>query len=223
MEVTLIHLRLVLFVTIVATVLLSCAAQKTPEDIRIDALVDEIMNSGKQVYLAHNLWYEDPEIVEAINFKDLKFKLVAGTAVENLAPMFSNDNMFIRFNVCGEKQILRLCSNFRYQMNDLGELTYNELLTRTFTTKSFDELTAGLKSAEIDNILQGTIQRGMSKQALLISWGYPPRHYTKSLSDPQWTYWKKRVQREYVDFDENDRVLNSTWYGNGGNAVDVIE
>ena len=106
------YLQLVLFVTIVAAMLLSCAAQKTEEQIRIDALVDEIMNSGKQVYLAHNLWYEDPEIVEAINFKDLKFKLVAGTAVENLAPMFSNDNMFIRFNVCGEKQILRLCSNF---------------------------------------------------------------------------------------------------------------
>ncbi len=216
-------LQFLLFSMMFALILLSCAVQKTEEQIKMEALADEILYSGKQVYLAHNLWYENPDKIEAINFKTLPFKIEAGTPVKNVIITYYNNDPRIRFKVMGEVASYYILINLRYQKNDIKKLTYKELVARTFTTIPFDEFTSGLKQEEIDNIKHGTIQRGMSKKAVLMSWGYPPLHFTRKLDDSRWTYWKMRVQKEYVDFDKDDRVLNSSWYGNNGNANDIIK
>ncbi len=212
---------LLLFVVVI--VLFSCAAQKTAEQIRMEELADEILNSDKPVYLAHNLWFEDPMKIEMINFKLLPMSLRAGTPIQDVSTIYYNSSPRVRFSVVGDPQVYYLYINPRYQKNSFKNLTVKGLIARTFTTIPYREFTSGLKSEEMMNIEQGTIQKGMSKRAVLMSWGYPPLHYTKSCNENRWIYWKKRNKRDYVVFDEHDRIRDASWYGVGGNAVDVIE
>ncbi len=226
MEVTLIHLRLVLFVTIVAAVLLSCAAQKTEEQIRMEELADEILNSGKPVYMAHNLWFENPHRIESINFNGHPHRIAAGAEIETIRLAYkdpSASNKYIRFRIKGDDEDYRLVFQYKYQSNGQRKLTSEELVARTFTTMPFQQMTAGLMQDEIDNIRQGTIQKGMSKKAVLMSWGYPPLHYTRDLDETRWYYWKKRLVQDCVYFDENGRMVDASWFGTNGNENEIIE
>ncbi len=188
--------------------------------IFIVACEKTILYKGTQpIYLSHNLWFGNPEYIESINFKEQAAMLPAGTQVNEASVTIR----FISFNVDGISKKFNIFVNQKYQQGSLSKLNTEKLFNRTFSTSSFEELTAGLKPEEIENIKHGTIQKGMSKQAVIVSWGYPPLHKTPSLDESEWYYWRKRVVKIRVTFDKNDRVLNSTWYGNGGNAVDVIE
>ncbi len=217
-----------LILIIIVGSLIGCAHQKSQEQIHLEAEVDKLLTSGQSIYIAHTLWFENPDRVEAINFKGLPMKLDAGTEIDHIDLFLTNpqENIFyshIDITLLSRPEPIQLIINQRYQRNGSKKLDILALLTRTFTTQSFDELTKGLKPEEIKNIKRGTIQQGMSKKAVLMSWGYPPLHGTLNIDEDQWAYWKKRSQREFVDFDEYGKVFYSTWYGKGGNFVDIIE
>ena len=49
-----------------------------------------------------------------------------------------------------------------------------------------------LSPEEQDHIEKGTVGGGMTKEAVLMAYGYPPSHRTPSLSMDTWTYWTGR-------------------------------
>jgi hypothetical protein len=49
------------------------------------------------------------------------------------------------------------------------------------------------------------VDKGMTRDQVLMSLGYPPAHRTPSLDSPQWTYWQNRWQSFVVDF-SGDKV-----------------
>ena len=51
----------------------------------------------------------------------------------------------------------------------------------------------------------GQVDKGMTRDQVLMSLGYPPAHRTPVLDSPQWTYWQNRWQTFIVDFD-GDKV-----------------
>lgn len=51
-----------------------------------------------------------------------------------------------------------------------------------------------------ENILLGNIEVGMSKDAVIKAYGYPPRHQTPSLDGNQWRYWRNRFATSIVQF-----------------------
>lgn len=53
---------------------------------------------------------------------------------------------------------------------------------------------------EKDNIKMGEIAVGMSKAAVLMSYGYPPSHRTPSLESTKWIYWINRFVNRPVYF-----------------------
>lgn len=57
-----------------------------------------------------------------------------------------------------------------------------------------------------DAIKSGQIKVGMTKEEVLLAYGYPPVHKTPSLDDNQWTYWKNRWNRIVLDFEDNKLV-----------------
>ncbi len=176
-------------------------------------------------YLAYNLWFQYPNKIEAINFKGLSNMLPIGTPIQDIHTQYNKDigEYMIYFNAIEQDHKYRLFFNKKYQTTPERVLTNIELIERTFTTKTLEELTEGLKPEEIENIRNGTIQRGMSRRAVLLSWGYPPIHKNPDINAARLIYWKMRLQKLYVDFDENDRVRMATWYGLGGNEHDVIQ
>ncbi len=186
-----------------------------------------MVGDGDTLYLAHNLWYEYPEKIEALNCKGFEWKLPIGTPVRHVridsSTTFTNRWRYRTIITLQDGRTFLFAVNKAFQSNKQRKLSVREIVERTFTEKTVDELTAGLKEQEIYNIMRGTIQRGMSKRAVLLSWGYPPLHQTPELDHYRWIYWKSSMIRVFVEFDEQDRVKSSTWYGFGGNPDDAIE
>ncbi|SHE19834.1 hypothetical protein [methanotrophic endosymbiont of Bathymodiolus puteoserpentis (Logatchev)] len=61
------------------------------------------------------------------------------------------------------------------------------------------------KLQERGNIKRGTVEKGMSKNAVQVAIGYPPITRTPSLDANQWTYWTSRFDTFIVHF-ENGKV-----------------
>jgi hypothetical protein len=74
--------------------------------------------------------------------------------------------------------------------------------------KSFEELTAGMSQQEITAIKEGIIVDGMSKNAVLVAYGYPPEHRTGSLYSDRWIYWRNKFVTFSICFDKNDRTVS---------------
>ena len=56
-------------------------------------------------------------------------------------------------------------------------------------------------------IKSGIIEVGMSREAVLMAYGYPPTIRTPSLDTDRWTYWRNRWITQVADF-KDDKVSN---------------
>lgn len=56
------------------------------------------------------------------------------------------------------------------------------------------------------NIKNGTIEKGMSRTAVLAAYGYPPSHETPSLEDDKWTYWVESLRKPVNVYFRDERV-----------------
>ena len=54
-------------------------------------------------------------------------------------------------------------------------------------------------AAEKKAFTTGQIHKGMSKNAVLISRGYPPSHMTPTLDVDRWKYWNSRYDKKFVE------------------------
>jgi hypothetical protein len=59
-----------------------------------------------------------------------------------------------------------------------------------------------------DAINDGRVERGMTREQVIMALGYPPTHRTPSLSAPTWTYWYNRWVTYQVAFDDAGVVAN---------------
>lgn len=59
-----------------------------------------------------------------------------------------------------------------------------------------------------DAIRDGRVERGMTREQVLLSLGYPPTHRTASTSAGEWLYWYNRWLTYKVQFDDSGRVSN---------------
>jgi hypothetical protein len=57
-------------------------------------------------------------------------------------------------------------------------------------------------------IRDGRVERGMTREQVILSVGYPPTHRTPSMNTDQWTYWNSRFHTYRVVFDEAGKVVN---------------
>jgi outer membrane protein assembly factor BamE (lipoprotein component of BamABCDE complex) len=77
-----------------------------------------------------------------------------------------------------------------------------------FAESEYDEFNLKeLTAEEVKSIKQGILTVGMSKEAVLISYGTPPEHQTKNLSNERWYYWMDKHDKKLICFDENDRAV----------------
>ena len=77
-----------------------------------------------------------------------------------------------------------------------------------FTSKNFGQLTKDFNTSEIEAIKEGIIVIGMSKKAVLVSYGHPPEHKTQNLKNSSsWYYWMNRFRSKAISFDENGKTM----------------
>lgn len=78
------------------------------------------------------------------------------------------------------------------------------IFTRTFSPQKVD--LSPFSEMERNAIAAGEVKAGMSKKAVIVAIGYPPKHKTPSLQSNQWRYWRNRFGTFVVHF-ENDQVV----------------
>jgi hypothetical protein len=78
------------------------------------------------------------------------------------------------------------------------------IFTRTLAEKPVD--LAPYSVEERKAILAGEVVPGMSKNAVILALGYPPKHRTPSLQLDHWQYWRNRFKTFLVYF-ENGKVV----------------
>lgn len=153
-----------------------------------------------QKYLAHNVWIEQGEIWST--GYQVGRLIPAGTKVKNLRMGKKSG-----YPVVGFTRVDNSKDYFAYFNPDHHPgINVQDYMDRLFTSQSLEEMTRGMTSKEKKAIKAGDVVPGMSKEAVLVSWGYPPETGTTSLDSDVWKYWKNRFDTIEVSFNGDDKV-----------------
>ena len=153
--------------------------------------------SQTQLHTAYNIWWEHVTKVWSTNYKKGRI-LPAGTPVK----LVRRSNKTIKFTDLNTD----LTYTIVFVRNHHPGKSAGDIYDRMMTDKTFEELTAGFSELEIAAIKSGEVRQGMSKEAVLVSLGYPPESGTPSTKLDSWRYWWHRFDTFIVHFDDEDRV-----------------
>jgi SmpA/OmlA family protein len=144
-------------------------------------------------YACCNLHYEDGEASDANYW--VGSKIPAGTPVrlEDLKP----HSVLV---VAGESRI-----TLKHEYGTKQE-SFEEYLEKLFVPydpkRRMEQFPKEVRRA-IDS---GKVERGMTREQVLLSLGHPPTHRTPSLDALEWTYWYNRWVTYRVLFDQRGKV-----------------
>ena len=150
-------------------------------------------------YTAYTLWYENPKKMSSINHH-MGTMIPAGSEVIDV----SIHGKHIGFQLAGGGGAFSIQFIRKYHPG----VSIEEFKKRLFVSESLEERIKGFSEEEKTMIRKGMVEKGMSKEALLVSWGNPPEHQTPSTTANTWFYWRNRFMKQAVDFDQNGKVMN---------------
>ncbi|MBN1407100.1 MAG: hypothetical protein JW956_04900 [Calditrichaceae bacterium] len=198
------HFKTIMFSMIVLIFMLSSLMATAPVDE--GKKVYRVKNDGP-LYTAYNIWYElgKENALWCINYKRGEM-IPAGTEVTDVKIVEAESGRFLG----GEEKAISFRTvntgkeflvNFKPAFHP--DLTIDDYMDKMFTSKDFDELTEGMSQYEIDAIKEGKAKVRMSKESILVSFGYPPEHRTPDIEKNVWLYWMTRFETKDIHFDEN--------------------
>lgn len=170
---------------------------------------------GGTFYLQSNIWNEAGKDILSTNFhRGNIIPIGAEIIIDRMkrgAIIFTVNATKIQYNFVLAKKhskldIFELFARYFGKTNPLENSFYNSLSSR-----------------DQGCIERGIICSGMTKESVIMSYGYPPTHKTPSLSFNEWNYWENRMRRMIIFF-KDDRVIEVKGYSfpcgeieNGGN------
>jgi len=166
-----------LFSLLIAALLVACSS--TPSAIQAHV--------GQQLYTQVGFWtYKNRH--ETVNYGVDRF-IPVNTPV-NIVKVNAK---VVEFTLTdgGPKRVL--INTEKYTQKDMDQLFSRYFADSKISLQSFT-------SAERNAIERGKIEKGMSKNAVLLARGYPPAHETHSTNDDEWKYWKSRFSTMIVYF-----------------------
>ncbi|MDY6792118.1 MAG: hypothetical protein SWH54_12695 [Thermodesulfobacteriota bacterium] len=168
----------------------------------LTAFVPDRAIAGQTLYTAYNVWFEKPERIWSINYKKGAV-IPAGTQVRDVEiTTINRRHKAIIFTTVKEKRGFCIYWIRKYHPGK----TIQQFKKNLFTTHKFTDLTSGMSKDEITAIKKGEIINGMSKKAVLVSFGPPPEHATFSQDHIVWTYWTSKFIRMKIYFDDDGIV-----------------
>jgi hypothetical protein len=165
------------------------------------------VNSKIQLHTTYNMFTKFRK-VQAINFR-VGSIIPAGTpvTVEIIEPSLNDRSIF----AMPEIRFTTLSDNINYTLNFTeryhpGKTVYN-YANLMFGVKTFGEMTEGKPADVIDAIRRSAVIEGMTKEEVLISYGYPAEHRTPSLRSNTWVYWENRHTEKKICFSEEELAI----------------
>ncbi len=154
------------------------------------------VKGGEIYYTRTNMWFEHPKNFISTNFHrgviipvgtKVKVLRVGGVKIR-----FINEENGVRYDYIHALKHSRI--------------TLKRLFDQYFSKENV--MAAGgefgkFTKEEQENIKNGVIAPGMSKEAVLMAYGYPPSHKTSHLTNDVWFYWERRASKIIVHFKDN--------------------
>ena len=157
--------------------------------------------AGKTFYTTANIWYENPAKIYSTNYHRGAI-IPVGTKV-TIKKVASDEIKFVDERGIGFTVIY-------LQKHSAPNTTIWNYFDQYFSEENpmrksgpFEKFSKNEKN----NIKIGQIKEGMSKSAVLMSYGYPPTHRTPSLESDVWIYWSSRFMKITVYFTDG-KVFN---------------
>lgn len=158
------------------------------------------------LYTACNIWiHEQRGNIKCINYKNGTSFIPAGTKVKDLkieSGRYQKGSV-ISFSTAQYGPI-QIGFDPRWHPGK----TIEDYKDAMFSTENFEVLTKGMSQDEVAAIKDGILVEGMSKKAVIISYGFPPEHVTDSLDNNKWMYWMNKFIRKEICFDENGLTID---------------
>ena len=154
------------------------------------------------LFTSYNLWYENATKMFSINYKKGAI-IPAGTL---MADAVLHTGRRARLDLTWGETGARFAIHFqpKFHPGITAELFTGRLLVR----QSLEELTGGMSDHEKSCIVRAVVEPEMSRKAVLVSFGYPPEHFTPSMQADKWFYWMNRYVKKELRFDESGMTLN---------------
>lgn len=173
---------------------------------------------GKTFYTTANIWY-DKHTIPSINYRTGDMVLPIGTRIvkaEILDVKAEADDKVTSIlsrdpdaqDIVMDKIAFMTENGERFIIQFIKKYSDPKMTVRDYFNQYFSEqdptATGGafhaLPEEEKKQVKAGEVEPGMSKAAVLMSWGYPPSRKTPSLKDDRWTYWENRKIRKILTF-----------------------
>lgn len=167
---------------------------------------------GRKFYSRASLWSQDG-LINSVNYKRGQI-IPVGTLVQVL----DITSEYIKFIILGKEDEYILEIDPR-----MSSLSTEQLFRRYFDLISPEKsgIFKVFNEKEIKAIMEGRVEKGMSKAALIMAYGYPPSHKTNVDKDNTWTYWISPSQIQVLTF--VDGSLNNIYPTPEGEASEEEE
>lgn len=155
---------------------------------------------GSVYYTKVNIWYEDPEEILSTNYH--KGTIIPFGSQVKIADYKGNQISFTKEDMAGVT--FTIFDVHKYSLVSMEEL-FNHYFSKDDPKAPGGEFSR-LSGREKEDVEKGNLAEGMSKEAAIIAYGYPPKHKTPDLADDIWYYWSNRFHTEEVTF-KNNRII----------------
>ena len=152
--------------------------------------------SHARFYTATNLWYEKPDAVCVPN-------MLKGSIIP-----FGTEVIFLYANQTSLKfKDVDTGAEYSIAFDDkLMMMSMEDFLRKAFTTKSSDDVAKDLRPSVYEKLKRGVVEEGMTRDMVLLAYGYPAPSRTSSLKDDTWIYWDDTLKSRRVVF-KGDKVV----------------
>ncbi len=170
----------------------ACNSQKA---ISIEEILQQPVSA--KIYTCYNIFYSDKNNISAINYQkgDIlpvgsEVKIIEATDKKIVFKAASQDGFFTITYPKGKMM-----------------LPIEEYIQRTFSAKDEEEISRNIKSSVFEKIKRGVVEEGMTRNEVIIAYGYPIAYRTPSLKEDTWIYWTGEMETKRVVF-KGDKVVS---------------
>ncbi|MBF0384405.1 MAG: hypothetical protein HQL27_00900 [Candidatus Omnitrophica bacterium] len=158
------------------------------------------LKEDKTYYTKANVWYEKPNEVLTVYHKGEIIPVGTKVTVVNAS------GSCITFIPESNSKKYTLVNSSKYSNIGIEEF-FNQYFSESDVKAEGGEF-YNFTEEERKNIENGIIASGMSKEAVLMAYGYPPSHRTPDTRSNRWVYWISKFRNFGVEFKDNKAILD---------------
>lgn len=162
----------------------------------------EVDTSGK-FYTQVNMWEEKNKVISTNYSRGMMIPVNTEVVIDKIG------SKVIEFTIVKDSRKIKLENVKKFSL-----IETEQLMERTFKKT---KVSVSKYSKKVQNAIKyGNLIVGMTKDAVIISRGYPPSHQTPSLDNDIWKYWQNRFVTRNVEF-RDGKVSGLVGWGTGNN------